>query len=61
MAAIKIADLGIPGSELFSDSESYLDVVTDSDALSIKGGTTLWCLGVGAAALSFKIVNEWTR
>jgi len=61
MAAIKIADLSVTGAELFSDSESYLDVVTDSDALSIKGGTTLWCLGVASAGLSYVVVKNWTR
>lgn len=42
MATIKIDHLSVTGSELFSDSESYLDQVTElseSDALRIKGGT----------------------
>jgi hypothetical protein len=43
MATIKIDNLPVTGSEFFSDSESYLDQITEvseSDALSIKGGTT---------------------
>jgi hypothetical protein len=42
MAKIKINNLSVTGSEFFSDSESYLDQVTELseiDALSIKGGT----------------------
>jgi len=39
MATIKIEHLSITGSELFSDSESYLDQLSESDTLSIQGGT----------------------
>ncbi len=42
MATIKIDNLSITGTELFSDSESYFDQLSElseSDALSIKGGT----------------------
>jgi len=42
MATIKIDNLSVTGSEFFSDSESYLDQLTElseNDALSIKGGT----------------------
>lgn len=42
MATIKIDNLPIAGKELFYDSENYLDQlleVSESDALSIKGGT----------------------
>ncbi|MFK0734493.1 MAG: hypothetical protein ACIWVG_25645 [Gloeotrichia echinulata HAB0833] len=45
MATIKIDNLSVTGSELFSDSESYLDQlieVSEGDALSIKGGTRPW-------------------
>jgi hypothetical protein len=44
MAKIKIDNLSVTGSEFFSDSESYLDQVTELseiDALSIKGGTSV--------------------
>jgi len=43
MATIKIDNLSVTGSEFFSDSESYLDQLTElseNDALSIKGGTS---------------------
>ena len=42
MATIKIDNLSVTGSEFFSDSESYLDQLTElseSDALRVKGGT----------------------
>ncbi|MEH1901130.1 MAG: hypothetical protein V7L04_06875 [Nostoc sp.] len=42
MATIKIDNLSVTGSEFFSDSENYLDQLTElseNDALSIKGGT----------------------
>ena len=42
MATIKINNLSMTGSEFFSDSESYLDQLTElseADTLSIKGGT----------------------
>ncbi|MEH1901132.1 MAG: hypothetical protein V7L04_06890 [Nostoc sp.] len=44
MATIKIDNLSVTGSEFFSDSESYLDQLTElseNDALSIKGGTSV--------------------
>lgn len=53
MATIKIDNLSVTGSELFSDSESYLDQVTElseSDALSIKGGTT-WTITITVTLL----------
>jgi hypothetical protein len=42
MSTIKIDNLSVTGSEFFSDSESYLDQVTElseTDAIRIKGGT----------------------
>ncbi|WP_041565475.1 hypothetical protein [Nostoc punctiforme] len=38
MSTIKIDNLSVTGSELFDDSESYLDQLSESDALSIQGG-----------------------
>jgi hypothetical protein len=37
MAVIKIKDIGAPGSMLFSDSETYLNELTE-DELSVSGG-----------------------
>ena len=55
MATIKIDSLSVTGSELFSDSESYLDQVTElseSDALNIKGGT--WTVTIITVTLLLK-------
>ncbi|GEM_PF-2197368 len=41
MAVIAIGDLSITGSILFSDSESYLDQLSESDTLNIQGGYLL--------------------
>lgn len=38
MATITIDNLSVTGSELFCDSESYLDQLSESDTLSIQGG-----------------------
>jgi hypothetical protein len=38
MAAIKIKDLGAPGSILFSDSESYLNELTEDELGGASGG-----------------------
>ncbi|MEH2361989.1 hypothetical protein [Nostoc sp.] len=41
MAIITIDNLSVTGSELFSDSESYLDQLSESDTLSIQGGISI--------------------
>ena len=41
MATIKISDLRSTGSELFSDSESYINDLGDSELDIINGGTGL--------------------
>lgn len=41
MATIKIDHLSVSGSELFSDSESYLDQLSESDTLNVQGGTSI--------------------
>ncbi|MEH2138799.1 hypothetical protein [Nostoc sp.] len=54
MATIKINNLCVTGSGLFSDSESYLDQLTElseSDALSIKGGTNKWVVVITIAII----------
>jgi len=43
MGNIKISDLCSTGSELFSDSESYMSELNDSAIDSISGGTTPIC------------------
>lgn len=38
MASIKIAELNIAGSELFQDSESFLNELNDVDTITVHGG-----------------------
>jgi hypothetical protein len=38
MAVIKIKDLGAPGSALFSDSETYLNELTEDELGGVSGG-----------------------
>jgi hypothetical protein len=57
MASIKISNLNISGSDLFMDSESFLDELSSDDlAMNIKGGLTPFLAGV---ALSFAISNVY--
>ncbi|WP_334881262.1 hypothetical protein [Nostoc sp.] len=54
MATIKIDNLSVTGSQFFSDSESYLDQLTElseNDALSIKGGTCVVIIIVHVRAM----------
>jgi hypothetical protein len=41
MSNIKIHNISPSGSELFHDSESYLNELTDNEMGSIEGGTTI--------------------
>ncbi|KAF3886532.1 MULTISPECIES: hypothetical protein [Nostocales] len=38
MANIKVSDMNLAGSELFMDSESFLNDLTDMDVTSVQGG-----------------------
>ena len=40
MASIKINDLQLNGSDLFNDSESYLNELTQSELIDNHGGST---------------------
>jgi len=50
MATIYISDLRPTGSDLFSDSESYINDLDDNEFGSIQGGLT-----PGAAVLAFRV------
>jgi hypothetical protein len=41
MANIEIENLQLAGSELFQDSESFLNEMSDSEIWSVQGGLTL--------------------
>ncbi len=42
MATIKVSDLRPAGYDLFSDSESYMHELSDSDLDNIAGGFIWW-------------------
>ncbi len=51
MAIIAISDLRSTGSDLFMDSESFLDVLDNSELDSINGGLTpifIWGIAVSS-------------
>jgi hypothetical protein len=56
MASIKISDLRPAGSDLFSDSESYISELGDSELNIINGGFTsspvcvVWSIRITVAA-----------
>jgi lactobin A/cerein 7B family class IIb bacteriocin len=57
MATIKIHNLNAAGSELFNDSESYLNELTDEEMNMTNGGLTplfivMYSCSLGAIALS---------
>ncbi|MEH1853590.1 MAG: hypothetical protein V7L11_18400 [Nostoc sp.] len=43
MANIKINNLNTAGSDLFNDSESFLNELTDSELNMTQGGSSIWC------------------
>ncbi|MEA5581002.1 hypothetical protein VB620_06565 [Nodularia harveyana UHCC-0300] len=49
MANIAISDLRPAGSELFMDSESYLNDLTDAEMMNTKGASSLVCITIGIA------------
>lgn len=56
MASIKISDLHPAGSDLFSDSESYLNELSESEEWGVKGGMWPYIAFVGgfiAASAAF--------
>ncbi|WP_138499835.1 hypothetical protein [Nostoc sp. PA-18-2419] len=46
MATIKISDLHPAGSELFVDSESYLNNLTDEELNRTQGGSSFGCIWI---------------
>lgn len=51
MASINVLDLRSTGSDLFMDSESFLDVLDNSELDSINGGLTpiaIWGIAVSS-------------
>ena len=50
MSTISISDLRPTGSDLFSDSESYMSELGDNELVKVNGGSTLICFRIGYAA-----------
>jgi hypothetical protein len=57
MAVIKIKDIGAPGSMLFSDSETYLNELTE-DELGASGGFLTLTVTV---TITVTYSLSWTR
>lgn len=57
MANIKISDLQPVGSEFFSDSENYMDEISEGEFNHIVGGSSPVCLSVGARVASMSSVR----
>ncbi|MBH8578130.1 hypothetical protein I8752_35340 [Nostocaceae cyanobacterium CENA369] len=51
MANINICDLRPIGSELFSDSEGYMDELGDSELYTVNGGSTPVCASITVSIL----------
>jgi hypothetical protein len=74
MATINISDLHSTGADLFSDSESYMNELTENELFGVNGGivttpvcaaaaiSSKWCVagavGAGAFAASY-IKGRW--
>lgn len=51
MPTIKISDLKPSGSELFIDSESYLDAMSDEEINTTNGGSSVVCYYAAVGSL----------
>jgi hypothetical protein len=64
MATIKISDLHSAGSELFMDSESYLNELTDEELNMAHGGfiTTPYCvIALSVSTITITITTSTIR
>lgn len=52
MSTIKISDLCPTGSELFSDSESFMNDLVDGEIGAIQGGFSSWKCVIWSARFS---------
>ncbi|RUS98529.1 hypothetical protein DSM106972_081580 [Dulcicalothrix desertica PCC 7102] len=61
MATISISNLSATGADLFADSESYLNELTDSELNETKGGslfaTAVFVIGVAIGYQATKAVT----
>jgi hypothetical protein len=64
MSTISISNLKPSGLELFSDSESYLNEISENELTDITGGSSPICLSIGArvsAASSYRCFQSLVR
>lgn len=60
MANIKVSELNLAGAELFQDSESFLNDLTDVDTTSVHGGEGAYFNGfadLGEKVLEYGLIG----
>lgn len=55
MSNITISNLHPVGSTLLSDSESFMNDLSDMEGLSVQGGSSPVCVTVGLAGFTFGV------
>jgi hypothetical protein len=61
MATIQIIDLNNAGTDLLLDSESYLNELTEEELNFTHGGSSGFCITVGAFTAAYLISYVWGR
>ena len=59
MANINISDLRPAGADLFLDSESYLNDLTEGEMTNTLGGSFMICTSTSKPTLSLLYCNQW--
>jgi len=59
MATIKLSNLHTAGSELFMDSESYLNELTNEELNIAHGGSSGFCFTAGVALTLYGANKDW--
>jgi hypothetical protein len=57
MSTINIYDLHPAGSDLFSDSESYMNEMSEGELTNVLGGSGFWCGVAAGVAANFIYEN----
>ena len=57
MANIDISDLSPAGADLFLDSESYLNDLTEGEMTKTLGGSFMFCTSAATGCKSFMFCN----
>ncbi|WP_138499833.1 hypothetical protein [Nostoc sp. PA-18-2419] len=59
MATIKINNLNASGSDLFNDSESFLNELTEDELNVTKGGSTPFCITIVVSVVVYGKYRGW--